>query len=79
MRVNVFVARVDGQLQNQLLVLPTSDQAAIPKQFRGGWTYYATVDSGDSMFGDVDASAVEDEIAASGFAVVTPTVRDRRR
>ena len=79
MQVNVFVARIDGQLQNQLLVLPTSDQAAIPKQFRGDWTYYATVDSGDGMFGDVDASAVDAEIAATGFAVVTPTVHDRRR
>jgi len=70
MNVNVFVTRVDGTLQNDLLVLPMSPQAAIPEQYRTGWNYYATVDTGDRMFGDVDAQTIEAEIAPSGFAVV---------
>lgn len=78
MNVNVFVARVDGALRNELLVLPLTPEAAIPAQYRVGWNYYATVDSGDRMFGDVDARAIEVEIATSGFAVVTPVAPDRR-
>lgn len=78
MNVNVFVTRVDGQLQNQLLVLPIKPEAMIPPQYRTGWNYFATVDTGDRMFGDVDARAIEAEIAATGFAVVKPKVEDRR-
>ncbi|HEY8576836.1 MAG TPA: hypothetical protein VIL88_10915 [Devosia sp.] len=78
MRVNVFITREDGQFLNKLLVLPASVQSVIPEQFRGAWDYYATVDSGDGMFGDVDAVTVEAAIATSGFAVVTPKVEDRR-
>ena len=77
MNVNVFVTRVDGALQTELLVLPLSPQAAIPPQYRVGWNYYATVDTGDRMFGDIDARAIETEIAKSGFAVVKPTAPDR--
>jgi hypothetical protein len=77
MQVNVFVTRVEGQLQNNLLVLPISPQAAIPDQFRRGWNYYATVDTRDHIFGDVVAVAIEIEIANTGFAVVTPKVPDR--
>lgn len=78
MNVNVFVARVDGQTQHQLLALPQSPHAAIPAQFRTGWAYFATVDSGDRMFGDADAKFIEAEIAANGFALVTPKTEDRR-
>ena len=78
MQVNVFVTRVDGQLQHELLVLPQSPQAAIPAKYQNDWTYFASVETGDSIFGDVDAKAIEAEIARSGFAVVTPTVPDRR-
>jgi hypothetical protein len=78
MNVNVFVTRVDGQLQRDLLAVPLAPTAVIPPQYRTGWTYYATVDTGDRMFGDVDATAIEAEIAASGFAVVKPKVEDQR-
>ena len=78
MRVNVFITRTEGKLQNELLVLPLSPQAAIPQQYRSGWNYYATVDTGDRLFGDIDARAIEAELAAAGFAVVIPQVPDRR-
>jgi hypothetical protein len=72
MQVNVFVARAKDQLHNKLLVLPLSPQAAIPAQYRKDWKYYATVDTGDRMFGDIDALAIEAEIASIGFALVKP-------
>lgn len=78
MNVNVFVTRVDGALQNELLILPLSPQAAIPPQYRVGWNYYTTVDSGDRMFGDIDTLAIEAEIAKSGFALFRPSAPDRR-
>jgi len=78
MQVNVFVTRQEGQLQRELLVLPLSPEAAIPPQYQEGWTYFVTVETTDRIFGDVDAEAIEAEIAASGFAVVTPQVPDRR-
>lgn len=78
MQVNVFVTRQEDQLQLELLVLPLSPQAAIPAQYQEGWTYFVTVETTDRIFGDVDAKAIEAEIAASGFAVVTPVVPDRR-
>lgn len=78
MQVNVFVTRSEGELQRELLVLPLSPEAAIPEQYRSGWNNYATVDTGDRMFGDVDARAIEIELASSGFAVVTPQAPDRR-
>ncbi|WP_299753155.1 hypothetical protein [Devosia sp.] len=55
-----------------------SPEAAIPPQYRVGWTYYATVDTGDRMFGDIDARGIEAEIASSGFALVKPEAPDRR-
>jgi len=78
MNVNVFVTRIDGALQNELLVLPLSPEAAIPAQYRSGWNYFATVDTGDHMFGAIDGRAIEVEIASSGFAVVKPQAPDRR-
>lgn len=78
MNVNVFVTRVAGAVQNELLVLPLSSQAAIPPQYRDGWNYFATVDTGDRMFSGIDARAIEAEIAKNGFAVVKPTAPDRR-
>ncbi|MGB3337811.1 MAG: hypothetical protein WBA73_11580 [Devosia sp.] len=78
MQVNVFVARVDGKLSNDLLVLPLAPHSAIPDQYQDHWKYYATVETGDRIFGDVVASAIEAEIGKVGFAVVTPTVPDRR-
>lgn len=78
MNVNVFVTRVDGQLLNELLVLPFSAQSALPKEYRSGWTYYVTADTGDPIFGEVDAVTLEAEIASLGFAVVKPKVEDRR-
>lgn len=70
MHVNVFVTRADGKLKEQLLVLPLTPRAAIPAQYRNGWSYYATVETGDHMFGGVDALAIEAELAATGFAIV---------
>lgn len=78
MNVNVLVTRVDGEMQTELLVLPLSPTAAIPPKYRVDWHYYATVDTGDRMFGDIDARAIELEIAANGYAVVKPVVEDRR-
>jgi hypothetical protein len=78
MQVNVFITRVEGQLQNKLLVLPMSPQSAIPPQYRVGWVYYARVDTRDRMFGDLDAVTLEAQIAAQGFAIVTPETPDRR-
>lgn len=78
MQVNVFVTRRAGELQRELLVLPLSPEAAIPSEYRSGWNYYATVDTRDRMFGDVDARAIETELACSGYAVVTPRAADRR-
>jgi len=76
MQVNVFVIPRDSE--NKLLVLPMSPDAAIPPQFQKGWFYYASVSSGDALFGDVDATTIEDGIAASGFALVSPEVPNRR-
>jgi len=78
MQVNVFVTRTAGQLQRELLVLPMSPEAAIPPKYRTGWNYYATVDTGDRMFGDLNAQSIERELASSGHVVVTPHAPDRR-
>lgn len=78
MRVNVFIVRENGQLTNELLVLPLSPEAAIPKERRDNWRYYSTVDTADSLFGDIDARAIEAEIGANGFALVVPVAPDRR-
>jgi hypothetical protein len=71
----VFITRQDGQLQNRLLVLPREPTAAIPEQYRTGWTYYGTLDSADTMFGGV---GVELELQSKGFAVLDPKVPDRQ-
>jgi hypothetical protein len=78
MQVNVFVMRRDGETPSELLVLPMPPEAATQEKYQIAWNYYATVDTGDRMFGEIDARAIEAEIAASGFAVVTPQVPDRR-
>lgn len=77
MLVNIFVTRQDGAMQN-LMVPPLAPTAAIPAQYRTGWNYYATVDTGDRLFGNIDAVAVETELANSGFALVSPEIPDRR-
>jgi hypothetical protein len=77
MRVNVFITRQDGQLQNELLVLPVTSDGSIPQQYRLQWVYYATTDTSDSMFGNMDAKTLEEEIAEKGFAVVVPELPDR--
>jgi hypothetical protein len=77
MQVNVFVIQVDGAVHTELLVLPLSPEAVIPPQFQRGWKYFATVDSGDSLFRGVDARAIEIEINSTGFAVVKPMLPDR--
>ncbi|MGV8830357.1 MAG: hypothetical protein ACOH2N_00135 [Devosia sp.] len=77
MNVNVFVMRVDGALQAEMLLLPIVPRAPIPDKYRVDWEYFATVDTGDGMFVDIDALAIDIEIAASGFAVVIPTLPNR--
>jgi hypothetical protein len=72
MQVNVFVSRHDGQLRNEFLVLPLDLKAPVPKQYRVGWRYFATTNTTDHLFGDIDALAIEAEIGANGFAVVHP-------
>ena len=78
MQVNVFISRSSGHLQDELLVLPMTPKAPIPKQYRVGWRYFATTDTTDAMFGDVDARAIEVEISSCGFAVVSPEAPDRQ-
>lgn len=72
MQVNVFITQVGEQPQPELLVLPTSPQAVVPPQYQVGWNYFGSVDTGHPMFGDINAAAIEIEIAKSGFAVVKP-------
>ncbi|MGV8830424.1 MAG: hypothetical protein ACOH2N_00490 [Devosia sp.] len=72
MNVNVFVMRVDGALQAEMLLLPIVPRAPIPDKYRVDWEYFATVDTADGLFGDIDARAIEVEMASSGFAVVVP-------
>lgn len=67
MQVNVFVTRKAGELQHQLLVLPMSPSAAIPPEYRSGWTYFATTTSEDAMF---RSAKVEDDIARQGYCLV---------
>lgn len=78
MQVNVFITHQEGDARTKLLVLPASPQAVIPPQYRLGWVYYATTDTGDRMFGDVDAVKLEAQIAAKGYAIVKPEAPDRR-
>jgi hypothetical protein len=75
MQVNVFIAHQSGRSQHKLLLLPNFPTAAIPEEYRSGWTYYATLDSADPMF---SGRAVDADLAARGFAVVLPQVPDRR-
>lgn len=77
MRVNVFVSAVEHALAAKMLVLPDEVQAAMPEDYRAGWTYFATVDTADGIFGDIDARAIEIEMSANGYAVVQTTVPDR--
>lgn len=72
MRVNVFVMRRDGETPSELLVLPMPPEAATQQNYETAWNYYATVDTGNRIFGDVDGQVIEAELASSGFAVVTP-------
>ena len=74
MQVNVFVGRAEGQLLNKLLLLPISPTAAIPKEYRSGWNYFATLDTRDAIFA---GKAVDSDLAARGFAVVLPDTPDR--
>jgi hypothetical protein len=67
MQVNVFIAREDGQLQNKLLALPTMPTAAILKECRDGWTYFARVETGDGMFGDLDVASLEKADSGKGL------------
>jgi hypothetical protein len=76
--VNVFVTRENGDQQNKLLVLPINPKVAIPPEFRLGWIYYATVSTGDRMFGKMNANSLEEHIASRGFAIVKPETTDRR-
>lgn len=83
MQVNVFITRANGQLQNQMLVLPLLPQSAIPPKYRTGWKYFATVDTGDRLFSGIDSKAIEVELASSGYALVEvqvsdPSLHDRR-
>jgi len=67
MQVNVFIAHKQGALKNQLLVLPLTPEAAISAEYRTGWQYYATVNAGDRMFGELDPAALEAAIVSNGF------------
>jgi len=74
MNVNVFVSRADGALQSEILVLPQAPNAPLPEKYRNDWHYFATVDTGDKLFGDIDARAIESELASAGYAVVRPAL-----
>lgn len=77
MQVNVFITHQEGALRNSLLVPPQSPQAAIPKEYQAGWQYFATVNSGDEMFGGISARSIELDILTAGHALVDPKVVDR--
>jgi hypothetical protein len=79
MQVNVFITRESGELRNKLLVLPINPKVAIPPEFRLGWIYYATVSTGDRMFGEMDAVTLEEHVASRGFASIKPETPDRRK
>ncbi|HEY0034895.1 MAG TPA: hypothetical protein VGB81_16655 [Devosia sp.] len=78
MQVNVFITHQDGDARTKLLVLPSSPNASIPPQFRLGWIYYATTNTSDAMFGDLDAMTLEEQLARQGYAIVRPETPDRR-
>lgn len=78
MLVNVFVMRRDGETPSELLVLPLSPEVATQQAYQTAWNYYATVDTGDRIFDDVDAQALEATLARLGFAVITPIAPDQR-
>jgi hypothetical protein len=78
MQVNVFVARESGRLQEALLILPMVPRAPIPKDYRVGWRYFATTDTDDALFGEIDARAIEVELENSGFALVSPKAPGRK-
>jgi hypothetical protein len=79
MIVNVFVTGVDHALKAELLVLPERAAESVPDKFTDGWTYFATVDTFDSIFGEIDGRAIELEMSASGFAVVQTAAPEGRR
>lgn len=70
MKVNVFVTRIDGVLRNSLLVLPKSPTAPPPPGLRQGWSYFATTNIDDKIFG---SARVEDDIARQGYCLVAVT------
>lgn len=72
MQVNVFVTHHEGDAKTKLLVLPSSANSSIPPQFRLGWTYYATTNTSDQMFGDTDAVTLEAKLAMQGYAIIKP-------
>jgi hypothetical protein len=77
MQVNVFISREAGHLHDKLLVLPMAPKAPIPKTYRVGWQYFATTDTADAMFGNVDPRAIEVELSSNGFAIVSPHAPDQ--
>jgi hypothetical protein len=77
MQVNVFVAQESGQLEEALLILPMVPEAQIPEDYSLGWRYFATTCTGDALFGEIDARAIEVELENSGFALVSPKAPDR--
>lgn len=78
MKVSVFVMRRDGETPSELLVLPLSPEVATQQAYETAWNYHATVDTGDRIFGNVDAQCLETTLARSGFAVITPIAPDKR-
>jgi hypothetical protein len=70
MRVNVFTPGAKPSLQDKMLVLPDPMETAIPDAIEADWRYFATVDTGDGIFGEIAASAIEAEISSNGYALV---------
>jgi len=72
MLVMVFMSKAADNPGHKatLLALPSSPEAAIPKQLQHlEWTYYAEMDSGDVSLGG-SAAHIEQLIRANGYAEV---------
>ena len=77
MQVNVFITRLDRQMQNGLLVLPYGPQTNIPHHLRHlSWHNLATTMTNDRLL-SAPADQIEADIKTQGFAVVPAETPDR--
>lgn len=73
MKVNIFVAEVDGNIGGppEVLVLPAATNAEMPKGFRDGhWTFLCTTDSGNELLGR-SVQTLEGELTLNGYVIIS--------